>query len=176
MGDSKDQFSMGDIIQKLGIPKGHLQDCMNICSVLGHERGVTSRQTKGVFSRFDVYQIALFDYLLKERSLSGEEAAVLIKLWIHTRMGAAGTSGDIFPGEPKKPPNVLIFINTSTEEGNKFVCEPVAIYGGKKQGEGFRFFKALGEILRTKLRDRSWEDFLVVNIGKIKERVDARLS
>lgn len=174
--NSKDQFSMGDIVQKLGIPRGRLQEWMNMYSVLGHERGATSLQTKGVFSRFDVYQIALFDYLLKERSLSGEEAAELIELWIHTRMRTASTSKDTFVEEPKNPPNVLIFINTLTEEGNKLVCEPVAIYGRKKQGEGFRFFKALGGILKTKLKDRSWEDFLVVNIGKIKDRVDGQLS
>jgi len=54
--------------------------------------------------------------------------------------------------------------------------EPVRIYGRKESGEGFHFFKALGEILKKKLKDRPWVDFFIVNIGEIKRQVDAQLS
>ena len=70
---------------------------------------------------------------------------------------------------------MLIFINKSTPAGKGLVCEPVGIYGRKESEEGFQFFKALGKILKNKLKGKPWDDFFVVNIGKIKRQVDAQL-
>ena len=58
----------------------------------------------------------------------------------------------------------------------ELICEPIGIYGRKESEEGFHFFKALGDILKNKLKGRSWDDFCVVNICKIKRQVDAQLS
>ena len=71
---------------------------------------------------------------------------------------------------------MLIFIKISTPAGKELICEPVEIYGRKESEEGFHFFKALGEILKNKFKGRSWDDFCVVNIGKIKRQLDAQLS
>lgn len=142
------------------------------------DREAAGQRTKAIFSRLDVYGIALFEYLVKKRFFSLEEAAKFTKLWIQTTRGVASRiKNSSIEGQKKSDLfNVLIFINISTPAGKELICEPVGIYGREESEEGFHFFKALGEILKNKLKGRSWDDFCVVNIGKIKRQVDALLS
>ena len=171
-------YSIVDIVKRLGIPGERLRDWMNRCFVFTSDQEPADQRTKAIFNRLDVYGIALFEYLVKERSFSREEAAKLTKLWIQTTSGVASRRRNSPIEGPKKsdPPNVLIFINISTDAGKKLICEPVGIYGRKESEEGFHFFKALGGILKNKLKGSSWDDFCVVNIGKIKRQVDAQLG
>ena len=170
-------YSIVDIVKKLGIPGERLRDWMNRCFVLTNVQKAAGQKTKAIFNRLDVYGIALFEYLVEERSFSNEEAAKFTKLWIQTTSGVASRSNSPIEGQKKSDPsNVLIFINIPTDAGNKLICEPVGIYGRKESEEGFHFFKALGEILKNNLKGRTWDDFCVVNIGKIKRQVDAQLS
>jgi len=171
-------YSIVDIVKKLGIPGERLRDWMKRCFVFKSDQEAEDQRTKAIFNRLDVYGIALFEYLVKERSFSREEAAKFSKLWIQTTSGVASRSKNS-PIEGQKisdPSNVLIFINIPTNAGRDLICEPVGIYGRKESEEGFHFFKALGEILKNNLKGRTWDDFCVVNIGKIKRQVDAQLS
>jgi hypothetical protein len=113
-------------------------------------------------------------YLIKERLISGEEAAKFTKLWIQTNHDAFPKSKNTPMDGP--PPNMLVFLYISTDAGKELLCEPIGVYGNDESKEGFHFFKALGDILKNKLRGRSWDDFCLVNIGKIKRRVDAQLA
>jgi hypothetical protein len=175
---SEREFSIVDVVKRLGIPRERLRDWMNRCFVFTSDQDAAGQITKAVFNRLDVYGIALFEFLTKERFFSCEEAAKFTKLWVQTTSGVASRN-EKSPIEVQKkstPSNVLIFINKSTPAGKELVCEPVGIYGRKESEEGFHFFKALGEILKNKLKGKPWDDFFVVNIGKIKRQVDAQLG
>jgi hypothetical protein len=151
---------------------------MNRCFVFTSVQEAAGQRTKAIFNRIDVYGIALFEYLVAERWFAREEAAKFTKLWIQTTSGIASRikNSPIEGQEKSAPSNVLIFINLSTPAGKDLICEPIGIYGRKESEEGFHFFKAFGEILKNMLKDRSWDDFYVVNIGKIERQVDAQLS
>jgi hypothetical protein len=173
---SESKFSIVDIVKRLGMSREGLRDWMNQSFVFTSDQEAAGQRTKAIFNRLDVYGIALSEYLVKERSFSPEEAAKFTKLWVQTASGVASRSKKSpIEGEKSDPSNVLIFINKSTPGGNELVCEPVGIYGRKESEEGFHFFKALGEILKNKLEGKPWDDFFVVNIGKIKRQVDAQL-
>ena len=150
---------------------------MNRGFVFTSDQEAAGQRTKAIFNRLDVYGIALFEYLVKERFFSREEAAKFTKLWIQTTSGVASRSkkSPIEGQKKSNPSNMLIFINKSTPADKELVCEPVGIYGRKESEEGFQFFKALGEILKSKLKGKPWDDFFVVNIGKIMRQVDAQL-
>jgi len=171
-------YSIVDIVKRLGIPIERLRDWMNRFFVFTSDQEASDQRTKAIFNRLDVYGIALFEYLAKERFFSLEEAAKFTKLWIQTTSGMASRiKNPSIKGQKKyDPSNVLIFIKISTDAGEDLICEPIGIYGKKESEEGFHFFKALGEILKDKLKGRSWDDLWLVNIGKIKRQVDAQLS
>jgi hypothetical protein len=171
------KFSIVNIVKRLGIPDERLGDLICRCFVFACERGTANPRTKAIFSRRDVYGIALFEYFVKERFFSPEEAEKFTKLWLQT---ARGEDSSIKPPRKKKqktsdPGNVLLFIKQSTPAGDDLTCEPVGIYGKRKSEGGFHFFKALGEFLKKKLKGKHWDDFYVVNFGKIKKQVDAQL-
>jgi hypothetical protein len=172
------KFSKLDIVKRLGIPSERLPDWFSRCFVFGCDREAAGQGTKTIFSRLDVYGIALFEYLIKERFFSFEKATKFTKLWFQTMSGVASRTRNSSIEQQKNPDlfNVLIFMDIATPVGNELVCEPVGIYGRKESEEGFHFFKALGEVLKNKLKDRPWDDFCVVNIGKIKRQVDVQLS
>jgi len=175
---SERKFSIADIIKRLGIPREQLREWISRCLVFACDREAPGQRTKAIFSRLDVYGIALFEFLIKERFFSLEEAAKFTKLWIQTTSSVASRiKNSSIEGQKNSDPfNVLIFIYLSTPAGKELICEPVGIYGRKESEEGFHFFKALGEILKNKLKGRSWDDVFVVNIGKIKRQVDALLA
>jgi hypothetical protein len=171
-------YSIVDIVKRLGIPIERLRDWMNRFFVITSDQEASDQRTKAIFNRLDVYEIALFEYLAKERLFSLEEAAKFTKLWIQTTSGMASRrkNSSIKGQKQYDPSNVLIFIKISTDAGEHLICEPIGIYGKKESKGGFHFFKALGEILKDKLQGRSWDDLWLVNIGKIKRQVDAQLS
>ena len=176
--NSERKYSKVDIVKRLGIPRERLRDWISRCFVFARDREAGGQKTKAIFSRLDVYGIALFEYLVKERFFSLEKATKFTKLWFQTMSGVASKTRNSSIEQQKKFDlfNVLIFINISTPDGKELSCEPVGIYGRKESEEGFHFFKALGKILKNKLKDRAWDDLCVVNIGKIKRQVDAQLS
>ncbi len=166
-------YSIAEIVKKLDIPMERLRDCMH--------RGfvhTSDQQTKAIFNRLDVYGIALFAYLITERFISSEEAAKFTKLWLQTTNGAASKNNLPTSDGPhaEDPSNMLVFIYIATDAGRELLCEPVGIHGSKESKEGFHFFKALGDVLRKKFQGKSWDDFCLVNIGRIKRHVDAQLS
>ena len=173
---SERRFSIVDIVKRLGIPSERLRDWMNRCFVFTSDQEAAGQRTKAIFNRLDVYGIALFVFLVNERFFSRDKAAKFTKLWIETSVDwASGSERPATDGRKKSDPNVLIFINMSTVAGNNLICEPIGIGGRKKSKEGFQFFKALGGILKKKLKGGSWDDFWLVNIDKIKRQVDAQL-
>jgi hypothetical protein len=176
--NSERKYSKVDIVKRLGIPRERLRDWISRCFVFARDREAAGQRTKAIFSRLDVYGIALFEYLVKERFFSLEKATKFTELWLQTMSGVASRTRSPSIEQRKKsdPSNVLIFIYMSTPAGKELICEPVGIYGRKESEEGFHFFKALGEILKNKLKDIPWDDVCVVNIGKIKRQVDAQLS
>jgi hypothetical protein len=176
--NSERKYSKVDIAKRLDIPRERLRDWVSRCFVFARDREATGQRTKAIFSRLDVYGIALFDFLVKERCFSFEKATKFTKLWFQTMNGVASRTNNSSIEHQKKSDrfNVLIFIDISTPIGKELVCEPVGIYGQKESEEGFHFFKALGGILKDKLKDKPWDDVFVVNIGKIKRQVDAQLS
>ena len=171
-------YSIVDIVKRLGIPRERLRDWMNRCFVFTSDQEAAGQRTKAIFSRLDIYGIALFVYLVKERLFSREKAAKFTKLWIQTTRGDASGSKNTPIEGPKKsdPSNMLVFLYVSTDAGKELTCEPVGVYGRKESEEGFHFFKSLGDILKHKLKGRSWDEFILVNIGKIKRQVDAQLA
>ena len=171
-------YSIVDIVKRLGIPIERLRDWMNRCFVFTSGQKAAGQRTKAMFSRIDIYGIALFVFLVKERLFSREEAAKFTKLWTQTMSGvASGSKNTPIEGLKKADPsNMLVFLYVSTDAGKELFCEPVGVYGKKESEEGFHFFKSLGDILKHKLKGRSWDEFFLVNIGKIKRQVDAQLA
>jgi hypothetical protein len=166
-------YSLKEIVKRLGIPLERLQDCMNQGFI-----NTSGEETKAIFKRLDVYGIALFVYLIKERFISSEEAAKFAKLWIESTRGAVSkdAKSPIEGTHVFDHPNMLVFIYVSTDVGKELLCEAISVNGKKESKEGFHFFKALGGVLKNKLKGRSWDDFCLVNIGKIKRKVDAQLA
>ena len=172
------KYSEVDIAKRLGIPKERLPDSISRCFVFGCDPEAAGQRTKAIFSRLDVYGIALSEYLVKERFFSLEKATEFTRLWFQTMGGVAARTRNSRIEQQKKfdLSNVLIFMNISTPDGKELFCEPVGIHGRKETEEGYHFFKALGKILKNKLKDRPWVDLYIVNIGRIKRQVDAQLS
>jgi hypothetical protein len=174
----KHKYSEVDIAKRLGIPKERLPDSISRCFVFGCNLDAAGQRKGAIFSRVEVYGIALSEYLVKERLFPLEKAEKFTRLWLQTIDGVASTTRNSLIEQQKKSDfcNVLIFMNISTGEGKELSCEPVGIFGRKEAEEGYHFFKALGKILKNKLKDRPWSDLYIVNIGRIKRQVDAQLS
>ena len=126
---SEHKFSIVDIVKRLGIPIERLQDWMNQYFVFTSDQEAAGRRTKAIFNRLDVYGIALFEYLVKERFFSLEKATRFTKLWFQTMSGVAlrTRSPSIEQQKKSDPSNVLIFIYMSTPAGKELICEPVGM-------------------------------------------------
>ena len=172
------KYSEVDIAKRLGIPKERLPDSITRCFLFGCDQGPADQRKRAIFSRLEVYGIALSEYLVKERLFPLEKAEKFTRLWFQTIGGVASRTRNSVIEQQRKSDlfNVLIFMNISRAEGKELSCEPVGIFGRKEAEEGYHFFKALGKILKNKLKDRLWSDLYIVNIGRIKRQVDAQLS
>ena len=58
-------YSIRDIIERLGTPRERLRDWMKHCMVLKSDQEPAGKRTKAIFTRFDVYGMALFEHLVE---------------------------------------------------------------------------------------------------------------
>ena len=76
-----EEFSTFDIIKALKIPRERLRDWMNRGFIIPTEKA-QGQGTKAIFSREDVYAVALFQNLI-QRGFKRKEASNIVNHWLH---------------------------------------------------------------------------------------------
>jgi hypothetical protein len=164
----RDDFSTLDIVKVLEIPRERLRSWMKE----GFIRPTTPARgqgTKAVFSRKDIYGISLFDNLL-DAGFRREVAAS------HMREFAK-----VF----HKNYELVLYRQVSLPGGCMMHCSPVIVTGNNTfavmSGEAsfageVEDSHEMTEAMKSINNINQWDTFLVVHIGKLKSRVDAKLA
>ena len=152
-------FSTFDIQRVLKMPRGRLKDWMEQGYIVPSIQKAEGVGTRNVFSKLDLYGIALFAHLLKI-GLSRATAAYIIKRWI--------ASSQKHPIEAIGLYNWLIFIVTEETGEMEIIFE---------QSSNLReYIQIMREIFNCKKSGAmDWTDVIIVNFEKIEEQVDGEL-
>jgi len=150
----KQTFTTFDIIKALGIDRERLRQWLDRGLVRPSIERSEGRGTRNIFSRWDVYGIALFKQLL-ERGVSRTQAARLAAAF----MGGAGVSPAAFVHAVGC--RFVIFERTAKPEGGD---EMKARFLGSDK------WSVTGDDIRP------WDDALIVNFAKLQREVDQRLA
>ena len=81
MSSLTEEFSTFDIVKALEIPRERLRDWMNRGFVIPTQKA-QGQGTKAIFSREDVYAVALFQNLI-QRGFKRKEASNIVNEWLH---------------------------------------------------------------------------------------------
>jgi MerR HTH family regulatory protein len=164
----RDKFSTLDIVKVLEIPRERLRSWMKE----GFVQPTVPAQgqgTKAVFSRYDIYSISLFDNLL-DAGFRREVAAS------HMREFAK-----VF----HKNYELVLCRQVTLPGGCMMHCSPIIVTGNNTfavmSGEasfsgGAGGSHEMTEAMKSINDISQWDTFLVVNIGKLKSKVDTLLS
>jgi hypothetical protein len=164
----RDKFSTLDIVKVLEIPRERLRSWMKEGFV---EATIPAKGqgTKAVFSRYDIYGISLFGDLLRtgfRRDIAASHMREFTKVF-------------------HKNYELVLYRQVTLPGGCMMHCSPVIITGNNTfavmSGEaGFAGdvvdSHEMTEAMKLINDISQWEIFLVVNIGKLKNKVDTLLS
>jgi hypothetical protein len=164
----RDEFSTLDIVKTLEIPRERLRSWMKEGFV---QPTISARGqgTKAVFRRHDIYAVALFNDLLNagfRREIAASHIREFSKVF-------------------HKNYELVLYRQITLPGGCMMHCSPIIVTGNNtfaimageasfsgESGDSHEKTEAMKSI-----NDISqWETFLVVNIGKLKSRVDVLLS
>ena len=160
------KYSTLDIVRALKIPRERLRVWIDHGFISPYIQRAEGQGTKALFDRLDVYAIALFRKLL-EMVLNRIDASRYLETWLKEARDR--------PTRVTASYNQIIFIRFVKKKSVKRGC--FAISSPKNQSMSFRFqFSALGGQIDEYLKDKDWDDILVVNFKKIKAEVDASLE
>jgi len=167
-GPMRDVFSTLDIVKTIEIPRERLRSWMKerfvVPSIPARGQG-----TKAVFSRYDIYGISLFNDLLDagfRRDIAASQMREFSKIF-------------------HKNYELVLYRQVSLPGGCMMHCSPIIVTGNNNfavmsgeasftgdVGDSYEMTEAMKSI-----NDISqWDAFFVVNIGKLKSRVDGLLS
>jgi hypothetical protein len=156
LGIEKEVFTTFDIRENLGIKIDRLKDWMNRGFISPSIQKATGQGTKNLFSRWDLYSIKLFQYLI-DRGFSRKDAAESIKDFICLEW-------PIFNEALGTDHPYVGFVRTIDDKGkSKIVVRdlsidiPLADYVGSSIGKGFC-------------------DILVVDFKRIRDEVNAAIA
>lgn len=153
-------YSTFDICKALEIPKERFREWM-IRGFVQPSIYLAQRQgEKSLFSKQDVYTVALFKHLIEKCHLPREEAGRFIKSWLAKV-------------EDKSPAlyNILIFRLYDNEIA--FVLY-FSMHG--MPVEDLRAYEAIRFRATEEVHDKPWDAILIVNFEKILKEVDLALS
>jgi len=160
------EYSSLDIVRALKIPRERLRVWIDQGFVSPNIQRAKGQGTKAIFDRLDVYAIALFRKLL-EMGLNRVDASRYLQTWLKEARNRPIKGAVLY--------NQIIFIRFVKKESVKRGC--FALSSPKAQSMSFAFqFSALGGQIDEYLKDKDWDDILVVNFKKIKDEVDASLE
>ena len=163
----RNEFSTLDIVKTLEIPRERLRSWMKE-GFVRPSVPAEGQGTKAVFSRHDVYAVSLFKDLLGAGF----------------RRDIAGSQMEEFSKVFHKSYELVLFRKVSLQGGCMVYCAPIIITGNNNfavmSGEA-NFTDDVGEIHKRtdavkSVNDISqWDNFFVVNMRKIKSKVDRKL-
>jgi hypothetical protein len=164
----RDEFSTIDIVKTLEIPRERLRSWMKegfvIPTVPAQGQG-----TKAVFSRHDIYGVSLFNDLLDagfRRDIAASHMQEFAKVF-------------------HKNYELVLYRQVELSGNYMMHCSPIIVTGNNtfavmtgevsfsdETGES----REMTEAMKSVNDISQWETFLVVNIGKLKSKVDGLLS
>lgn len=156
----KSQFSTFDITKALGIPRERLKDWMNN-NFIQATQPAQGKGTKAIFTLMDVYGVALFQDLL-QKGFKRETASKFVKGFIHRGIEAFAYVKFIrikegaIDTEILSPGEWVLNVNTGK----------VGEYDPKSKKIKFKEKSPGGD----------WRSIHMINLKKLREKVDAQLS
>ena len=164
----KEQFSTLDIIKSLEIPRERLRSWMKEGFIEPTEPA-RGQGTKAIFLRHDIYAVALFSDLLDagfRRHIAAANMREFAKVF-------------------HKNYELVLYRQVSLPDGTMMHCSPIIITGNNTFAvmSGEASFSGnvvdsheMTEAMKSMNDISEWDTFLVVNIGKLKSRVDNLLA
>lgn len=150
---SVEAYSTLDVVDHLKIPRERLRDWQNRGFIQPSQKA-EGQGTKALFSRLDLYGIALFKYLVVSCKFAREEAARYTKTWL----GKARS---------RKDPGVAL---------SDLICfERMATRGAEEKIT----LRSFSHQIMAEMKNSGamkWDTLFIVNFGKIRKDVDSRLS
>jgi hypothetical protein len=164
----RDEFSTVDIVKVLEIPRERLRSWMKE-GFIQPTIPARGQGTKAVFSRHDIYSISLFDNLLDagfRRDVAASQMREFAKVF-------------------HKNYELVLYRQVELPGGTMMHCSPIIVTSNNTfavmSGEA-SFSDEVGnshemtEAVKSVNDISQWDTFLVVNVGKLKSRVDSLLS
>ncbi len=163
----RDEFSTLDIVAALKIPRERLREWMNR-EFVKPSQAASGLGTKAIFSRNDVYAVALFEKLL-EIGYKREDAAKELDLFY--RHFTDGTKAILLLRGIKKQDKVIRQAVTFLPEHKVF---SVDLDTGKSPGAEKDPNKT--KMFGWDLIDCEWDVMTLINLRRLREKTDARLG
>jgi hypothetical protein len=183
----ENEFSTLDIVKALKIPRERLRDWMNR-SFIEPSVPADGQGTKAIFTREDVYGVALFQILI-DHGLSREKSSGFVKLFIKDfkrKVIETPPEGGVaykeaayllfrLPKDTKKPTQIKI-LGTFLGYDVAWKIDVDSGYPETKESRAFLAQKAARTGIPQPEKDKNWSFLHVVNIKAIREKVDAALN
>lgn len=144
-------YSTLDIVKKLGVPRERLRDWQNR-KFIDSSVNASGQGTKALFSRLDVYAIALFRYMVEICKFSREEAACQSKMW-RQKAKIPKENGVDFFGE-------ICFLRRTKKDGSQEIL--------------LKSYKTIKSNHKN-AADGNWDALFIVNFKKMKGQIDSLL-
>ena len=158
----KEHYSTLEIVKALGIPRERLRQWMNEGFVRPSQPS-PKQGSRALFTRHDVYAIALFRDLI-ERGLNRKEAALYVDMWLEDAKKRPVVGAGLY--------NHLIFCSVIVDGEKKLMFSKMSVLGMPLPDE----FAALGGFIQQNIKGSNWDAILVVNFTHIKKVVDSALA
>lgn len=158
----RDRFTSFDILKVNGVTKERLRDWLD----RGYVEPTTPAPGQGkpaIFTRADLYVIALFKHLTDDRKMTREEASKFSKgwrLWLEKYFKGDYRASQIFGRE-------LILVISEDKLG--FV--PFSYLGESDK----RLDRLIAEAKKT-VSENHWTDIIIVNFARIREKIDNEIT
>jgi hypothetical protein len=164
----RNEFSTLDIVKVLEIPRERLRSWMKE-EFVQPSVPAKGQGTKAIFSRHDVYAVSLFNDLLGagfRREIAASHMGEFSKVF-------------------HKSYELVLYRQTSLPGGSMMHCAPIILTGNNNFAVMSGEVNFTGDVEETheiteamkSVNDISqWNNFFVVNMRKLKSRVDAKLS
>lgn len=149
------EFSTLDIVKLLGIPRERLRVWMDKGFVRPSIQTADKQGEKNLFSVADLHTIEMFKYLT-ERGYRRERAADFIHEWVKVLKRYGDDLVDHI--------NTVTFM-TSTDDGKEYI--DCGVIDSGSHDERYAWEDAI---------EGGWDDYIVINFDKIRNRVNSAIK
>jgi hypothetical protein len=146
-------YSTLDIVKNLDISRERLRDWQNR-EFIDSSVKASGQGTRALFSRLDVYTIALFRYMVEICKFSREEAACQSKIWRQEVKIPRENETDLF--------GQICFLRRTKKDGSQEIL--------------LKPHKIINSSRKENIADDRWDSLFIVNFKKIKKQVDSQLA